>query len=354
MVLCFSIGVRCFMTNQRLAAQTLTVAIAIPTLITLSAASLAQETPVRPPADLPPGVRDLAINPPPGAVVKSQGRFYIWGDAPALKPPASAPSASDTPMPMPGPGQADTLNPATAPTAEVMRGAVGYVLPNGSYSDKWGSNARVEIGGASAKASSNLTPSPNLPNPQFLSGWTLGGCANCNSLSSIDYEGGELSVKAASDFKAEQLTLTPSASVFSSRNHQDFVQPTPGTSALEWKSTGAKVGLDSKVELNKEIAFGVGGSYGVAKRDTTLSGVDGTAGSTAVPRVGNAEAKLTYKPAPDQPQTEFSLNTFAGVNNYDTKAPGIATPPVGAPSVKFSPSSDFYAGAGATYKFGTE
>ncbi len=130
-----------------------------------------------PPSDLPPGVRDIAINPPPGAVVKSQGRFYIWGDAPALKQPASAPSGSDTPMPMPGPGQADTLNPATAPTTEVMRGAVGYVFPDGSYSDKWGSNARVEIGGASAKASSNLTPAPNLPNPQMLNGWTLGGCA---------------------------------------------------------------------------------------------------------------------------------------------------------------------------------
>ncbi len=75
----------------------------------------------------------------------------------------------------------------------------------------------------------------------------------------------------------------------------------------------------------------------------------------AAPRVGNAEAKLTFKPVPDRPQTEFSLNTFAGVNNYDTKVPGIATPAAGmAPSVKFTPSSGFYAGAGASYKFGTE
>ena len=289
------------MTNRKLAAIA-----AVPALFALSAAVAAQETPVTPPTDLPPGVRDVAINPPPGAVVKSQGRFYIWGDAPALKPPATRADGNDTPMPMPGPAQADTLNPATAPTTEVMRGAVGYVLPGGSYPEKWGSNARVEIGGASAKASANLTPAPSLPNPQFLNGWTLGGCANCNSLSSIDYEGRELSVKAASDYHADQLTLTPSVSVFSSRNHQDFVQTNPGTSTLDWKSTGAKVGLDSKVELNKELAFGVGGSYGVAKRDTTLAGVDGAAINTGTaPRVGNAEAKITYKPRARQAAHRF-------------------------------------------------
>jgi hypothetical protein len=131
---------------------------------------------------------------------------------------------------------------------------------------------------------------------------------------------------------------------------------TPGTSTLDWKSTGAKVGLDFQVELNKELAFGVGGSYGMAKRDATLSGIDGAAVNTGTaPRVGNAEAKITCKPVPDKPLTNFSLNTFAGVNNYDTKAPGIATAPAGtAPAVKFPPASDFYAGAGAMYKFVTE
>jgi hypothetical protein len=339
------------MTKQKLAAMAV-----LPALFTLSGAAMAQESPVTPPADLPPGVRDIAINPPPGAVVKSQGRFYIWGDAPALKPPATPPSASDTPMPMPGPDQATALNPSTTPTTEVMRGAVGYVLPGGSYSDKWGSNARVEIGAASAKASTSLTPSANLNNPQLLNGWTLGGCTNCNSLSSIDYEGRELSVKAATDYKQEQLTLTPSVSVFSNHSHQDFVQTSPGTSNLDWKSTGAKVGLDTKLELNKELAVGVGGNYGVAERNATLTGIDGAGvNSGTIPRVGNAEAKITYKPLPDKPLTDFSLNTFAGVNNYDTKAPGITTPPAGAtPAVKFSPASDFYAGAGATYKFGTQ
>ena len=340
------------MTNRKLAAIA-----AVPALFVLSAAA-AQESPVTP-NDLPPGVRDLPINPPPGAVVKSQGRFYIWGDAPFTKPPTSVAADGNPNNPILGPAQADALNPSlpsTAPSTEAMRGAVGYVLPGGSYPDKLGSDARVEFGAASAKASANLTPAPGLPNPQFLNGWMLGGCSNCSSLQSIDYEGRDLSVKAASDYKANELTLTPSVSVFSSRNHQDFVQTNPGTSTLDWKSTGAKVGLDSKVDLNKEIAFGVGGSYGVAKRDASLTGVDGaTINSGTAPRVGNAEAKVTYKPVPDRPLTEFSLNTFAGVNNYDSKAPGISTPPLGtAPSVKFAPASDFYAGAGATYKFGTQ
>jgi hypothetical protein len=342
------------MTNRMLAAI-----VAVPTFFALSAAAAAQEeSSVTPTLDPPPGVRDLPINPPPGAVVRSQGRFYIWGDAPFTKP--QTPADGNPNNPVLGPAQADAPNPATlpstAPTTEAMRGAVGYVLPGGSYPDNLGSNARVEFGAASAKASASLTPSTVVSNPQFLNGWTLGGCGNCSSLQSIDYDGRDLSVKAASDYKADQLTLTPSVSVFSSRSHQDFVQTNPGTSTLDWKSTGAKVGLDSKVELNKELAFGVGGSYGLAKRDTTLTAFDGAEINTGTaPRVGNAEAKITYKPIPDKPLTDFSLNTFAGVNNYDTKAPGIATPPIGtAPSVKFSPLSDFYAGAGATYKFGTQ
>ena len=336
------------MTNPKLAALAASHLLAF----SLGAPARAQETSIAQP-ELPPGVRDVAINPPPGAVVKSQGRFYIWGDAPFMKPKANPPSGNDSPMP--APAQADNLNPATAPSTEVMRGAVGYVLPEGSYSSQLGSNARIEVGGASAKASSNLTPSSNLPNPQILSGWTLGGCSHCNA-SSIDYEGREVSVKAASDYRADKVTLTPSVSVFSSRNHQDFVQTNPSTAALDWNGAGAKVGLDGKVDLSKEVVFGVGGSYGVAKRETVLSGVDGAAlNANTAPRVGSAEAKIIYKPPSDKTVSDFSLNTFAGVNNYDSKAPGIAAPASGAaPGLKFSPSSDFYAGAGATYKFGTQ
>ncbi|HLL28830.1 MAG TPA: hypothetical protein VKT73_14420 [Xanthobacteraceae bacterium] len=334
------------MTKQKLAAI-----VALPGLFALSNQAFAQETTVVTPTEPPPGVRDSIINPPAGAVVKSQGRFYIWGDAPFMKPQTPADGNENNPIPRP---PSDTLNPSSAPTTEVMRGAVGYILPD-NYSPEWGSNTRVEVGAASAKASANLTPLPSLPSPQILNGWTLGGCTNCNSLSSIDYEARELSVKAASDYKAEKLTLTPSVSVFSNRNHQDFVQ-TPSTSSLDWNGVGAKVGLDSKVDLNKELAVGIGGSYGLAKRDTTLTGIDGTATNTGTaPRVGSAEAKLTYKPLADKSLEEFSLNTFAGLNNYDTKTPAIATPATGnTPGIKFSPSSDFYAGAGATYKFGTQ
>src|SRR5262245_33462220 len=127
------------MANSKVAAL-----IAVPALFVFAAA-LAQEVPVSPPTDLPPGVRDIAINPPGGAVVKSQGRFYIWGDAPYLKQPAPPPNAGDGPMPAAGPDP-NAVNPSTAPTTEVARGAVGYVFPDGSYSkDRWGENARVEF-----------------------------------------------------------------------------------------------------------------------------------------------------------------------------------------------------------------
>jgi hypothetical protein len=227
MVCRFSIGARYFvMTNQKLAAIA-----AFPILLALSAAAVAQEeSSVTPTLDPPPGVRDLPINPPPGAVVQSQGRFYIWGDAPFTKP--QTPTDANGNNPIPGPEDANTVNPTTAPTTQVMRGAVGYVLPGDSVPDKLGSNARIEIGAASATASTSLTPAQSIANPQILTGWTLGGCTNCNTLQSIDYEGRELSVKAATDYKADQLTLTPSVSVFSNRSHQDFVQTNPGTSTF--------------------------------------------------------------------------------------------------------------------------
>jgi len=73
-------------------------------------------------------------------------------------------------------------------------------------------------------------------------------------------------------------------------------------------------------------------------------------------RASHAEAKFTYKAAAGRPAHRFlSLNTSPAVNNYDTRRRASRRPPAGtAPAVKFSPSSDFYAGAGATYKFGTQ
>jgi len=62
------------------------------------------------------GVRDIAINPPPGAVVKSQGRFYILGRRARAEAAGDGPERQRHPNADSGPDQATALNPSTAPT----------------------------------------------------------------------------------------------------------------------------------------------------------------------------------------------------------------------------------------------
>lgn len=290
--------------------------------------------------------KDLPINAPPNAVVKSSGGLYVWGDGGpwALSQQQKAAGASGDQKAAETPPLSQTASEVPLPTASVAttRGAVGYVLPSGALAPKWGSNVRAEFGASETTA--NLPQATGAGNPLVYNGVALGGCSACNA-ASTDYSSRQLSAKAASDYKFDNLTLTPSVTLFNGRSHQNF-SGNSGSPALEWNDIGAKVGVEAKLDLNDQLAIGVGGSYGVAQRSVTVSG-DTTAGAdTAIPHLANGEAKLTYKPA-----EEFSFNGYAGVGNYDNKVPGVAN---AAGSIDYSPATNVYYGAGATYRFGTK
>lgn len=290
-----------------------------------------------PPANLP-------INPPPGAVVKSLGNLYIWGDggAWAVQQKSSDPNASASQQTSATPTAGPPLSPdMPLPTASsaTTRGAIGYVLPSDTLSPKFGSNVRTEFGMSQTLANTPLTGGTG---PMVYNGVALGGCSTCNA-ASADYDATELSAKAASDYKFDTLTLTPSVTVFNSQSHQNFSGA--NATALEWRDIGAKAGVNAKVDLSKQVAFGVGGSYGRAVRDVSGSFDNAGIGGSTTPYLANGEAKLTYKAA-----DELSFNGYAGLSNYDNKVPGVAS----AGHVDYAPASNVYYGAGATYHFGTK
>jgi hypothetical protein len=292
------------------------------------------ETPVT--ISVPP--TNLPINAPNGAVVKSVGNMYIWGQGGAWDTTLKADqnntqnNGNTASNQLPAPLSPDM--PLPSASSATTRGAVGYVLPSGSLSPELGSNVRTEFGASQTTANMPLTTGGA---PLVYNGIALGGCSTCGS-SSSNYSAQEVSAKAASDYKFDALTLTPSVTVFNSESHQDF---SSGSNSLAWRDTGAKVGVDGKVDLNQQFSMGVGGSYGRAQRSVTASVGD----AETSPYLANGEAKITYKPTED-----LSLNGFAGLNNYDNKVPGVGT----TGKVDYAPASNMYYGAGATWRFGTK
>jgi hypothetical protein len=201
---------------------------------------------------------------------------------------------------------------------------------------------RAEFGASETTA--NLPQATGAGNPLVYNGVALGGCSSC-SAASTDYSSRRLSATAASDYKVNNVTLTPSVTLFNGRTHQNF-SGNSGSPALDWNDIGAKIGVEAKLDVNDQFAIGVGGSYGMAHRSVTVSGDADSAADTAIPHLANGEAKLTYKPA-----DELSFNGYAGIGNYDNKVPGVAS---AAGSIDYSPATNVYYGAGATYRFGTK
>jgi len=300
--------------------------------------SQAQET--APVETTVPGSSNLPVNAPQGAVVRSLGGFYMWGQGGAWatnqqirdqapenvgNTPGSAQSPLSPDMPLP------------SASSQTTRGAVGYVMPGGTLSSAWGSNVRTEFGLSQTTANMPLAGSNGT---SVYNGIALGGCSTCGGTSG--YDATEMSAKAASDYKVGGVTLTPSITVFNSESTQNFNGG--GVSSLGWRDTGAKVGLDSKMNLNKQLSLGIGGSYGVASREVSLSSADG-GGGEASPYLANGEARVTYKPS-----DEFSLNGYAGLSNYDNRLPGVSS----GGKVDYSAAGNAYYGAGATWRFGTK
>jgi hypothetical protein len=269
----------------------------------------------------------------------------VTGDAPSA--PAEAPIS----------GPPDLL----APAPNIMQGGIGYVFPERTFSSALGSKVRAEFGASETQASVALTPgrqNPLIGNGS--NGMIVGGCAGCNFPLTSDYSRRQTNFKAASDFNVHGVTVSPSVTLYGASNQQNFAPAVANrtSSTMQWNDVGAKVGLDTKLDIAPKVTVGLGGNLGVARRDTTLvpntsapgSSSSGEASAVTAPLLGNAEAKVVYKPL-----TELELKTYGGVQGYDSRVPSMALTPGGsAAGIKFTPEHGYYAGAGLTYRFGSQ
>lgn len=301
---------------------------------------------------------DLPVNVPENAAASSVGNFYVWaegpwgpvrspaGIAPTLRNNADHQIQQSTP-----PSGWDSMTVFGPPAADSMRGGVGFVFPEGTFPSTLGSKARLEFGASQISTSvGSLQGNHNALIGGPGNGIVLGGCAGCSGSVSTAYTAKRTSVKAASDYNVHGLTLTPSVTVFSGNNQQDFTSLGNGdpNGTLRWKDSGTTIGLDSKVELTPALSLNVGGNVGAGNREALLTmgipAVSDRRNSSSV--TANAEARLTYKPG-----DELELKSFAGMRNYDNALPGISLSQGSAPQIKYGSEAGYYVGAGATFRF---
>jgi hypothetical protein len=140
---------------------------------------------------------------------------------------------------------------------------------------------------------------------------------------------------------------------------------------LTWNDFGGRIGLDAVAPVTNWLSWSFAGSVGLADRMASLTGSDSAANTGAVPGVfnggsaisasamttalvANLESGFAIKPMPS-----VTLRAFGGVN-FDNRVPGITapsftgsvfTPTSTAASISFSSETNYYAGAGAIWKF---
>lgn len=350
-------------------------------------------------ADLAP---DMPIKAPRGAAVASSNGFYLWADGSwqDIHLPAMSIGYISGPFGNPVNGQTDVVG--ARASGYGITGGTGYMFEHGTFSPLFGSNVRVEIGGSYVKADGTQFAGNNplaagpIAQLQLLNGSIPAGittracnsvitCATSDSLST-NYQTWQINTKIASDYRVGGVVVTPSLALFGGdgRNHQNFSQLlnqfVSGTlndtttynasTALDWTEFGGRFGLDTTINLNERVAFGLGGFAGLADRRVSLSGSDNgsspgfgggpigafsgastilaTTSTTAF--IANAEASLTFKAT-----QMMSVNIFAGLN-YDDRVPGVSSPTFTATAttpagIKFQAETSYYAGGGVKIRF---
>jgi hypothetical protein len=284
-----------------------------------------------------------------------------------------------------------------------IRAAVGYFLPQGSYANGWGSNARFEVGARLVDASASQDVAGTVTSPGLgvqtldgtIRGAALGGflcttggftCAVAGSLQTR-YETWEVNGKLASDFQVGTVKVTPSVTIFGVAGRSDqtlsqsFTQFAGGavfrngfynaTTSLHWRDVGARTGLDASMAVNNWLSVDAGGYLGLALRNVSLSANDvsyfpagffngasaisTSANATAL--IANAEVGFRVKP---WTMREVTFRGFGGLN-FDDQVPGIlpasytgsysAATATSAAGISFQSMTSYYAGAGVLVRF---
>ena len=342
---------------------------------------------------------DMPVKAPPTAAVTSANGFYFWldGSYQSIHLPTYNLGFKTHPTgfgPTPS-SPSDVFDPRA--TGWGIRGALGYILPHGTWPSAFGTDARIELGGSYVKAKDRQNTAS--PSREFYSLAGVGGVsvasldctAFCRTSSTLDtdYAAWLVNLKLASDFKAGVVTITPSISVLGGNTHNDqtlaqllsnasgFASNYTARSSLHWHDWGAKVGLDANARVTSWMTVGLGGSVGLVSRDASLSANDfgaivgqpffdragaAVANARATPVIANVEGNVTFTPF-----RSVAIKAFAGLN-YDSRVPGITAPNylpafasggfgpgavVASPAgIDFSNETSWYAGGGVIVKFG--
>ncbi len=191
-----------------------------------------------------------------------------------------------------GLGPSETYNPRV--NGYGLSGALGYVVPDGTFSSFWGESVRFEIkaaythaeGTAAGRGPNNDGFAAQLLDGSFGETNGFGPASGVHTWSTLatDYSAWNVSLKVAADHRMGALTLTPSLTVFGghANNDQRFFQelgtgPGPGSrnyraaSSVQWMDWGAKLGLDGKLQITDWLNVGLGGNIGTAFRDVSMS-----------------------------------------------------------------------------------
>jgi hypothetical protein len=304
-----------------------------------------------------------------GIVQSTSGHTYAWisgsyqsGNAPAINPGQSAALSIASP--------AYTPLRATDPfpNGVGLRGAVGAILPSGTFARGFGSDVRIELATAFASFGGPMVAEPPSADDAqlFGGGNALLGCTaivNClpAAMSPSSYQTLQLDLRVASDFHLGPTTVTPSLTLFSKdARGQESYYAASGTSS--WTEWGARLGLDSTLALDAHQSFGLRASVGGAYRSANFASSEiadfsnpasapvlASGHWNGVPFIGSAEASYLLRPAPG-----YLLRAFAGLT-YDSRTPasaeslGLDPSVVGA--ISYQALTSYYYGIGLKIRF---
>ena len=292
---------------------------------------------------------------PVTASVAKWNLLYSWADGSNQTLALFNPNPMSPPQIM-APTWAPTGNSDPAVTGYGMRGAVGFVIPGGTFANI-DSNLRVQLKtsyvSAGATQSGDVIAAGsglqlNAPNNTGCAGAV--GCLG--DLLPADYHAWQAELKAASDMTFGHIVVSPFMTLFA-KNADSQQSALEGIAETSWRDLGGSFGIDSTVDITKHSLLGLRGSVGTAYRSSSFSSTQGgalfldeqtalTSNASSIPVLANGEASLIWKP-----QIWQTIKAYAGMQ-YDSRAPlapdSLGNFGSGSGAITFEPTRIFYFG----------
>jgi hypothetical protein len=305
---------------------------------------------------------------PRGAAIARWDGLYSWVEASRQSVDLSQLNlAQSLPSQIIAPSWAPTRSTDPLTTGYGVRGAIGFVIPNGTFS-KFNSDLRVQLvtSYVGARSADSVASESLLSDPANRS-------CECNAVSNsvtsgmlaTTYQSWQSELKAASDLNFGRFVVSPSISLFGkdARSNQSNFQGSAGSSWTDW---GATFGFDATLDITSRAMVGFRASAGTAYRVASFSQggalqEDGASFGSSSATVANAigrpllagsEVNLIWKP-----QTWQTVKAFAGVH-LDSRVPNAPDPlsfdTGSSNAITFQAVQNYYFGGSLKMEFGSD